>query len=350
MSKDYYKILGVERDASTSEIKSAYRKMAKEHHPDRGGDETKFKEVSEAYETLKDPAKKQNYDTYGSSDGPQGWSGSYGGGHQGFDAQDIFNQFFNRGGRSRRTNPRAKTGIHLKANLIISFKESYTGCKKKIHLVKPTLCDSCNGEGGSNPITCNTCKGSGELHFQQGVFMTTSSCPTCKGSGQTLETLCGKCNGNGTFNKEVTIDLDIPAGVDDGIRMKLSGMGGDGTLGAPGGDLNVYINVKKSENGMWREDNTLHTTLKLNYTDLFLGKEVKLTLPDGKDIGFTLPAKTTSERIFRVSGVGFANPQHKQINKGDMLIHINLIHPELEDSKAEEYTELVEKMKELSGD
>ncbi|MBQ3490234.1 MAG: DnaJ domain-containing protein, partial [Clostridia bacterium] len=256
--RDYYEVLGVSKSASDDEIKKAYRSLAKKYHPDMNpGDkeaEEKFKEVNQAYAVLSDPEKKARYDQYG----PEAAEGNYGGGGFGdfgggfgFDINDIFGDLFGGGfggGRARKNGP--QRGDDLAQRITISFEEAAFGCKKDIKYTKIEHCSDCNGNGcapGSSPKTCSKCNGTGQMRVQQrtplGVFQTTKTCDACGGAGQTISNPCKKCKGSGMSSVTKTLEVSIPAGIDNGQRISLRGMGNAGKNGGPAGDLYISVHV-----------------------------------------------------------------------------------------------------------
>ncbi|HKK31256.1 MAG TPA: molecular chaperone DnaJ, partial [Alphaproteobacteria bacterium] len=252
--RDYYSVLGVERGADEKTLKSAYRKLAMEYHPDRNpGDkeaEAKFKELNEAYDVLKDPNSRAAYDRLGHDAFTQSAQGGRPGG--GFDFNtaggfaDIFEEMFgDMGGRRRRGGP--QRGSDLRYNMEISLEEAYTGKQATVDIPAMATCEVCHGSGsaeGSAPKTCAMCHGAGRVRAQQGFFTVERTCPTCHGSGQTISDPCGACNGQGRVRREKTLNVNIPPGVDDGTRIRLSGEGESGVRGAPSGDLYIFLTIR----------------------------------------------------------------------------------------------------------
>lgn len=359
--KDYYEILGISKDASDSDIKKAYRKLAHKYHPDKGdGDEAKFKEVSEAYQILSDPKKRSQYDQFGH----MGFDpGSDSGGGYGFNGQDfsgfdfsemfsgggfgdIFDTFFG-GGRSQRRGP-AK-GNDLETRVEITLKEASTGTEKNINLYKLDICDECKGTGaakGSKTISCSQCKGTGQIHTVRrtvlGQMSQVSICSKCKGLGKYPENSCSSCKGEGRSRKSKTLKIKIPAGVDSGSVIKLSGEGEAGEIGSIPGDLYVHILVK-SEKGFQRQDDDLIKEIGISFADAALGITARVESLDGK-IDLKIPSGTQSGRVFKVSEKGI-----KHLNRagyGDLLVKVNVITPSKLSSKQKE---LFEKLKEEEG-
>ena len=262
--KDFYEILGVSKNANDDEIKKSYRKLAMKYHPDRNkGDkvaEKKFKEVSAAYDILKDPQKKAAYDQYGHAAFSQGAGGNPGGGFSGFGTggfSDIFEDMFGMGGDSRRRS--ATTGSDLRYDLSVSLEQAFSGDQVEISLNLPGQCDACNGFGaskGSRPETCNQCGGYGKVRAQQGFFTIERTCPKCSGEGEIISNPCPKCRGQGRVNKNKKLSVNVPSGVDNGTRIRLAGEGEAGQRGADAGDLYIFIDVK-AHKFFEREDKTI---------------------------------------------------------------------------------------------
>lgn len=345
MSKDFYNTLGVSRSASADEIKKAYRKLAMQYHPDRNaGDqsaEQKFKDINEAYEVLKDPQKKAAYDRYGSdafSNGGFGNNGFGGGGYQsgGFDFtgagsfQDIFEDIFDvMGGRSSRSSPhRAEIrGDDLQYNTTLTLEEAFSGKKIKIPLRTHVRCTGCGGygsEGGAKAKPCPACKGSGRTRFSQGFFTVERTCPSCNGLGQIIENSCKTCAGSGRVVKSKTIEVSIPAGVDNGSRIRVAGEGEAGIRGGASGDLYVYVSVKPHAI-FDREGSTIHCTFPISMTDAALGSELEVPTIDGKKLVVTVPAGTQNGQLLKLKGKGM--PELRTKVRGDMIVHMKVMTP-----------------------
>lgn len=307
MSKrDYYEVLGVKRDASAAEIKKAYRRLAMKHHPDRNPGDTKseelFKEASEAYEVLADEEKRATYDRYG-HDGLKGMGGG-GAGGAGFGDVfgDIFSDIFGGGGRGRGG---ARRGSDLRYNLSITLEEAAFGKDVTIKIPRWDNCSPCGGSGakpGTQPQTCPTCHGVGQVRMQQGFFSVQQTCPQCRGRGQIITEYCPDCGGEGRQRSEKSLKVTIPAGVDTGDRIRLSGEGEAGELGGPNGDLYVQIDVK-THSFFSREDSDLICQVPIDFATAALGGELEVPTLIGK-AKLQIPAETQSHKVFRLRGKG----------------------------------------------
>lgn len=326
MSKrDYYEVLGVNRDVSEDDLKKTYRKLAMKYHPDRNPDnpkaEEQFKEVKEAYEVLSDADKRAAYDRYGHA----GVNPSAGGGpgQQGYsdfaDAfGDIFGDIFGGGGRGRSSVYR---GADLRYNLEISLEEAARGTETKIRI--PTLeeCGTCNGTGarpGTTAQTCPTCNGHGQVRMQQGFFSIQQTCPRCHGSGKIIPDPCTACAGSGRIKAHKTLSVKIPAGVDEGDRIRLTGEGEPGVNGGPAGDLYVVIHIKP--HGVFtRDHNDLHCEMPISFTCAALGGEIEIPTLDGS-AKIKVPSETQTGRVFRLRGKGIKGVRASA--PGDLLCHV----------------------------
>lgn len=326
-NQDFYATLGVAKTATDDEIKKAYRKLAMKYHPDRNPDnkeaEEKFKEVQKAYETLSDKEKRAMYDQYGHAafeGGGQGGFGGFGGfgGAQGFDFGDIFSQMF--GGGSGRAQPDYQ-GEDVQVGIEITLEEAAKGVKKRINIPTYEACDVCNGSGakpGTSPETCPTCKGSGTVHIQQAIFRMQQTCPTCHGAGKHIKEPCVKCRGAGRNKAVKTVEVNIPAGIDDGQRIRLSGEGGPGMHGAPAGDL--YVTVRIRAHKIFQRDGLdLHCELPISFATAALGGELEVPTLDGK-VKLTVPKETQTGRRMRVKGKGVKSLRSSAT--GDLYCHI----------------------------
>lgn len=312
MSKrDYYEVLGVAKGADDKDIKKAYKRLAMKYHPDRTqGDksmEEKFKEVQEAYEVLSDEQKRAAYDRYGHAgvDPNRGGAGFGGGGAADFGDifGDVFGDIF--GGGGRRGQSRAQRGADLRYNLELTLEDAVRG--KSVDIKVPTLvgCDSCDGSGakkGTSAKSCPTCHGAGQVTMRQGFFAVQQTCPTCQGRGKIIPDPCPKCHGDGRIEKSKTLSVKIPAGVDTGDRIRLSGEGEAGMHGAPAGDLYVQVHVKDHPI-FQRDGNNLYCEVPLSFTIAALGGEIDVPTLDGR-VKLKIPAETQTDKMFRLRGKG----------------------------------------------
>lgn len=359
MSKrDYYEVLGVSKQASADEIKKAYRKIAMQHHPDRNpGDkaaEEKFKEAAEAYEVLSSPDKKAQYDRFGHSMGNAGRPGAGGGqgGFGGMNMDDIFSNFGDifgdgfggGGGRGGRRQGGGTRGANLRVKLKMNFSEIAHGANKKIKVKKYVTCQPCGGNGAkdkSSIKTCGTCGGSGQVRRVQNTFLgqmqTVTTCPTCNGDGTSISAKCTSCKGEGRVYGEETISLDIPAGVQDGMQLSMSGNGNMGERGGPAGDLLILIEEEKHPQLMRRDLDVIYP-LFVTFPDVVLGTQVEVPTIDGR-AKIKIPAGTQSGKIFRLKGKGF--PAFQSYEKGDQLVEINTWSPQ---TLTKEEREMLEKL------
>jgi len=341
MSKrDFYEVLGVSRGASADEIKKAYRTKAKELHPDRNKDnpnaETQFKEVGEAYDTLKDADKRAAYDRFGHAafEGGMGGGARPGGPGQGDFASafsDVFDDLFGdfmggqRGGAGGRQ--RAARGSDLRYNLRVTLEEAFSGLQKSITVPTSVQCGSCNGsgaEGGAEPTTCPTCSGMGKVRAQQGFFTVERTCPTCSGLGQTIKNPCKGCGGAGRVEKERALSVNIPAGVETGTRIRLSGEGEAGLRGGPPGDLYIFIEVAKHKL-FDRDENHLFCHVPVSMTTAALGGDLEVPTIDGGRARVKIPAGSQAGRQMRLRGKGM--PALRGGGTGDMFIELAVETP-----------------------
>lgn len=351
MSKrDFYEILGVSKSASADEIKKAYRKVAMQYHPDRNpGDkaaEDKFKEAAEAYEILSDADKKAKYDRYGhAAFGPgTGGGGHYGGG-AGMNMDDIFSQFgdifgedmfgsfFGGGSRQRGGGGRARgtRGSNLRIKLKLNYEEIAKGVTKNVKVKKHVVCTTCTGSGAkdkSSIQTCSTCGGSGQVRKVTSTFLgqmqTVSTCPTCNGEGTSITAKCGSCKGEGRVYGEETISIDIPAGVQEGMQLSMSGKGNAGERGGAPGDLIIQIEEESHEE-LHRDGLNVAYDLYISFPDAVFGTQVEVPTIDGR-AKIKIPAGTQSGKIFRLKGKGF--PEVQGYQRGDQLINVNVWTPQ----------------------
>lgn len=346
MANDYYEILGVQRNSSDDDIKKAYRKLAMKYHPDRNkGDksaETKFKEINEAYETLKDPQKKAAYDRYGheayknaASGGGfnRGAGGGFSGGEFHFNFgdesafSDIFEGFFG-GGRASGMHERAEMrGSDLRYETSITLEDAFRGKEIELSIRTGVKCDNCNGtgsEGGVKPKTCPSCRGTGKMRFSQGFFMVERTCTACNGTGHIIEKSCKSCNGSGRINKTKTIKVSIPAGIEDGARIRLSGEGEAGLRGGRNGDLYIFVTVKQHKL-FRREKDTIHCDVPISIVTAALGGEIEVPTIDGKKAVVKVPAGTQAGNILKLRGKGMSIMRSSL--RGDMWVHARVETP-----------------------
>ena len=328
--KDFYEILGVQKNASDDEIKKSYRKLAMKYHPDRNKDdkesERKFKEVSAAYEILKDSEKRSAYDQYGHDAFRQG-GGGQGFGDFGGGFSDIFEEFFGGGfgGQSRQRGP--QRGNDLRYNMSVSLQEAYSGKKSQIRIPSYEGCDLCSATGSADktgPSTCSTCGGQGKVRSTQGFFSIERPCPTCGGEGSSIKNPCLKCSGTGQVKKQKTISVTIPAGVDTGTRIRISGEGEPGQRGAGNGDLYIFVEVQKDKL-FEREEENIFCQIPISITTAILGGDVEVPTIEGKKARLNIPAGTQSETQFRLKGKGMSIL--RQTRRGDMYVEVNVEIP-----------------------
>lgn len=333
MSKrDFYEILGVAKSADEAELKSAFRKAAMQHHPDRNpGDkaaEAKFKELNEAYETLKDPQKRAAYDRYGHAAFENGGFGGAGGpGFSGDFAQtmsDIFESFFGGdggGGRQRGAGGRER-GADLRYNLDITLEEAFAGKQVEIKVPTSIACEVCTGTGakpGTSPQTCRTCGGAGRVRATQGFFTVERTCPTCGGRGQVIADPCGKCGGSGRTTREKTLTVSVPAGIEDGTRIRLAGEGEAGLRGGPPGDLYIFIGIRPHE-FFQRDGADIACRVPISMATAALGGQFDVPTLNGEKTKVKVPEGTQTGKQFRLKGKGMPVMRSHQI--GDMYIQV----------------------------
>ena len=352
MAKDYYDILGVNKDASDDEIKKAYRKLAHKYHPDKaGGDAEKFKEINAAYQVLSDKSKRQQYDQFGSGFEQSG-AGDFGGqgfGGQGFDFgegfEDIFSNIF--GGGASRSRDMRKAGSDIQVDVEISFEEMVNGAHREIELYQRVLCDVCKGSGGepgAREETCPTCKGSGQVHRTVSSFFGSFSqayvCPTCQGMGKTFSQKCHKCRGEGRVKQERKIAVDIPAGISDGQTISMQGQGEAGEKGARSGDLYITVHIL-SHHKFTREGNNLLSTEHISFSQASLGDKIDVETID-ENVKMKVPAGTQSGELFRIKGKGV--PSLGRGNRGDHLVKIVVDVPK---NPSREQKRIIEELKKI---
>jgi len=374
MPKDYYNILGVEKDASDDEIKKAYRKLAHQHHPDKpGGDEKRFKEINEAYQVLSDKEKRSQYDQFGQtfeqaqagggfrgfegfrdfSSFAEGFDFNFGsdarGGRSGFSGfEDIFGDIFAQagfGGRER-TRTRRYRGEDIQVDVEIDFLEMAHGMEKELNLYKRVKCSRCKGEGvepGSEKVECLKCRGEGEVRTSRrtilGTFQQVSVCPECHGEGKIPERKCKECGGDGRVREYEKIKIKIPAGIKDGQSIRLENLGESGERGGEAGDLYVTVHVKAHEK-FTRENDDIHSEEKISFSQAALGDKIKVEAVDG-EVKLKIPAGTQSGEIFRLKGKGVKHLS--RFGYGDQYVRIQVVTPR---HISKEQRELLEKLKE----
>lgn len=338
-AKDYYEILGVPKSATADEIKKAYRRLARKHHPDAGGVEEKFKEIGEAYEVLSDTEKRQQYDQFGSYFGgnppsggtPGGWPGGApggwpGGGYQNVDLGDlgdIFGSVFGGGAPSR---PAAQRGRDLTYEVPLTFEEALTGVSTKVDVQRTEPCATCHGSGaapGTSPVTCPVCKGTGHVSQGQGLFSLSRPCPRCGGAGKVIETPCPTCRGKGKVVRIKPVTVQIPAGVMDGGKIRFKGKGEPGAAGGPPGDLYVMTRVKPHPFFV-RDGADIIVEVPVTVAEAALGAEVEVPTPDGR-VKIKVGAGTQDGKVYKLPGKGA--PRLKGIGKGDLRVRVKVVVP-----------------------
>jgi len=352
--RDFYDVLGVSKNASAGELKTAYRKLAVKHHPDKNpGDkisEDKFKEASEAYGILSDQEKKQNYDNFGHAafEGGGGRQGS--GGFGGADFSDIFEDFFGDfggGGRSRGRSSSNNRGSDLRYDLSITLEEAYEGKKQDIKFSTTEKCTTCKGNGskpGSSPERCTVCGGNGKVRSNQGFFTVQQTCPQCAGTGEQITNPCNDCNGQGNKQTAKKLSVTIPKGVDDGTRIRLAGKGEAGSKGGSSGDLYLFINVH-THDLFKRSDENLFFEFPISIADAALGTTIEIPTIDGGKAKIKIPDGTQNGKQFRLKGKGM--PYMRGSGNGDLYVQVNTEVP-ISLNKAQK--ELLEKFREIENE
>ncbi len=336
VKRDYYEVLGVVRTSSEQEIKTAYRKLAMQHHPDRNPDdphaEEKFKECSEAYSVLADPQKRAAYDRYGHA----GVGTAGGGGGVDFnsvifqDFSDVFSDLFGFGdlfgGGRGRGRSRAQRGADLREDIDLDFEEAVFGVTREVEVRKHEACEQCDGSGiapGKSAQTCRTCGGRGQIRYQQGFFSIARTCTACEGSGQVVTDPCQTCRGEGRVLKTKKLEVKVPAGVEDGTRMRYTGQGEPGVYGGPTGDLYMILHVK--EHAFFERDGRdLHCRIPISFSQAALGAEIEVPTMDGTHT-LKIPEGTQSGTIFKIRGKGV--PSVNSHGKGDLLVETKVLTP-----------------------
>ena len=341
MSKrDYYEVLGISRGASDSEIKSAFRKKAKQFHPDQNaGDETaeaKFKEVNEAYEALKDPQKRAAYDQFGHAafDGGMGGPGGGFGGDFGGSMSDIFDDLFGEfmgggaaGARRQRGRSGVERGSDLRYDMTISLSDAFSGKNAQISVPSSVQCQTCSGSGakkGTKAKSCGSCGGAGKVRASQGFFTIERTCPECQGRGEVIAAPCGDCGGTGRVTKERTLSVNIPAGVEDGTRIRLAGEGEAGLRGGPTGDLYIFLSIEQHE-FFQRDGADLFSRVPIAMTTAALGGQIEVPTVEGGRTRVKIPEGTESGKQFRLKGKGM--PILRSTQSGDLYIQVEVETP-----------------------
>lgn len=353
MKADFYETLGVGKGADERELKSAYRKLAMQYHPDRNPDdeaaELRFKEINEAYETLRDPQKRAAYDRFGHAAFENGGMGGGRGGGAGFGAggfadifEDIFGDIMGGGGRQRRGG--RERGADLRYNMEIALEEAFAGKTAQIRVPTAVACEECSGTGakpGTQPVTCTMCQGTGRVRAAQGFFSIERTCPQCQGRGQTIQDPCPKCSGQGRVTEERSLSVNIPAGIEDGTRIRLAGEGEAGLRGSPHGDLYIFLAVKPHE-FFQRDGADLYCKVPISMTTAALGGSFEVATLDGTQTRVKVPDGTQNGRQFRLKGKGM--PVLRQPNLGDLYIQVAVETPQNLTRRQREMLEEFEKI------
>jgi molecular chaperone DnaJ len=349
MKADFYETLGVKKGADEKELKSAFRKLAMECHPDRNpGDsaaEHRFKEINEAYETLRDPQKRAAYDRFGHAAFENG-GGFPGGGFSGGGFADIFEDIFGDMMGGRRRQGGRDRGADLRYNMEITLEEAYAGKTAQIRVPTTISCDQCSGSGakpGTQPTTCPTCSGSGRVRAAQGFFSIERACPNCHGRGQIIKDPCPKCSGQGRVTEERALSVNIPAGIEDGTRIRLAGEGEAGLRGGPAGDLYIFLSIKPHEI-FQRDGSDLYCKVPISMTTAALGGQFEVATLDGTQTRVKVPDGTQNGRQFRLKGKGM--PVLRQPQIGDLYIQVAVETPQ---NLSRRQRELLEEFEQLSS-
>src|ERR671934_2369974 len=331
--QDFYEVLGVSKSASPDELKRAYRKLAMKHHPDRNpGDksaEHKFKEINEAYEILKDADKRAAYDRFGHAAFEHGGPGPAGGfGDVASAFADIFDDLFGMGGGRRGRASGRERGADLRYNMEITLEEAYCGKSAQVRIPASVTCEACSGSGaksGTRPKACPTCGGQGRIRHAQGFFTLERTCPACQGRGQVIDNPCPSCSGSGRVTRERSLSVNIPAGVEDGTRIRLAGEGEAGVRGGPAGDLYIFLSIG-AHPFFQREGADLHCRVPISMVTATLGGEFEVPTIDGGNTRVKVPEGTQSGRRFRLTGKGMPVLRSKQT--GDMYVQVLVETPQ----------------------
>ncbi len=353
MKADFYETLGVAKGADEKELKAAFRKQAMRFHPDRNPDdpsaEQKFKEVNEAYDCLRDPQKRAAYDRFGHAAFENGgMGGGAGGGFGGGGFADIFEDIFGdmMGGGRRRSAGGRERGADLRYNMEITLEEAYAGKTAQIHVPSSIQCSDCSGSGakpGTSPTTCAMCQGHGRVRASQGFFSIERTCPQCQGRGETITDACPKCSGQGRVTEERSLSVNIPAGIEDGTRIRLAGEGEAGLRGSPAGDLYIFLSVKPHE-FFQRDGSDLYCKVPISMTTAALGGSFEVTTLDGTQTRVKVPEGSQNGRQFRLKGKGM--PVLRQPQVGDLYIQIAVETPQ---NLSKRQRELLEEFEQLSS-
>jgi len=358
--KDYYEVLGVKKDASSDEIKKAFRRLARKHHPDAGGSEERFKEINEAYEVLSDEEKRSQYDQYGQyfaggvppgAGGAGGaWPGAAGGPGAGFtytnvdlgDLGDLFGEFFSGGGARGATSAKQpRRGRDLTYEIMLSFDEALRGVSTKVEVQRAEKCPTCKGTGarpGTSPATCPTCGGTGRTSQGQGMFAFSRECPRCGGTGQIIENPCAICRGAGRVVKLKPVTVNVPAGATDGGKLRFKGKGEPGEAGGPPGDLYVVTHIKPHPYYA-REGANVVMELPVSVSEAALGTEITIPTPDGQRVKLKVPAGTQDGQVVKLSSKGA--PRLNKKGKGDLKVRLKVVVPK---KLSNEQKELLQKL------
>ena len=352
MKDDFYETLGVHRSADEKELKAAFRKLAMQFHPDRNPGDTacehRFKEINEAYETLKDPQKRAAYDRFGHAAFENGGGGFGANGFAGGGFADIFEDIFGdmMGARQRRSANGRERGADLRYNMEITLEEAFSGKTAQIRVPASVSCVECSGSGakpGTQPVTCSICSGSGRVRASQGFFSIERTCPQCHGRGQIIKDPCPKCAGQGRVTEERSLSVNIPAGIEDGTRIRLAGEGEAGLRGGPSGDLYIFLSVKPHE--LFQRDGAdLYCKVPISMTTAALGGSFEVTTLDGTQTRVKVPEGSQNGRQFRLKGKGM--PVLRQPAVGDLFIQVSVETPQ---NLTRRQRELLEEFEKLSS-
>jgi len=352
MKACFYETLGVQKSADEKELKVAFRKLAMQYHPDRNPDnadaERKFKDITEAYEALKDPQKRAAYDRFGHAafENGGGFGGGGGGFGQGGGFADIFEDIFGDMMGGRRRGGASNRGADLRYNMEVTLEEAFAGKTAQIRVPSSMVCDECTGSGakpGTQPVTCSMCSGSGRVRAAQGFFSIERTCPQCQGRGQTIQDPCRKCAGQGRVTEERALSVNIPAGIEDGTRIRLSGEGEAGLRGGPSGDLYIFLSLKPHE-FFQRDGADLYCKVPISMTTAALGGGFEVATLDGTQTRVKVPEGTQHGRQFRMRGKGM--PVLRQNQVGDLYIQVAVETPQ---SLSKRQRELLQEFEELSS-